>query len=44
MIAQTSTEAAPWTIVSSEDKKHARVQVLETFIREAERILEKNKD
>lgn len=39
MIAQTSTEAAPWTIVSSEDKKHARVQVLETFIREAEKIL-----
>ena len=42
MIAKTSTEKAPWTIVSSEDKKHARVKVLETFIQEAERILENN--
>ncbi|MGB4609537.1 MAG: hypothetical protein ACOX3H_04010 [Saccharofermentanales bacterium] len=44
MIAQTSTEIAPWTVVSSEDKKHARVKVLETFIREAEKILEKTED
>lgn len=41
MIAQTSTETVPWIIVSSEDKRYARVQVLETFIREAEKILEK---
>jgi polyphosphate kinase 2 (PPK2 family) len=31
MIERTSTEIAPWTLVSAEDKRHARVQVLETL-------------
>jgi polyphosphate kinase 2 (PPK2 family) len=31
MVARTSTAAAPWTIVSGEDKRHGRVQVLHTF-------------
>jgi len=31
MIARTSTAYAPWTLVPGNDKKHARVQVLELF-------------
>jgi len=31
MVARTSTEYAPWTLVAGNDKKFARVQVLETF-------------
>lgn len=30
MIDRTSTAYAPWTLVSSEDKRHARVEVLKT--------------
>jgi polyphosphate kinase 2 (PPK2 family) len=30
MTARTSTEAAPWTVVSSQDKHWARIRVLET--------------
>ena len=30
MIARTSTGAAPWTLVSSQDKRWARIRVLET--------------
>ncbi len=32
MIARTSTPAAPWTVVPSNDKYHARVKVIETVI------------
>ena len=31
MVARTSTPDAPWTLVAANDKRHARVQVLETF-------------
>jgi len=31
MVLRTSTELAPWHLVSAEDKQHARVQVLETL-------------
>ncbi|MCA9621166.1 MAG: hypothetical protein KC731_19225, partial [Myxococcales bacterium] len=30
MVARTSTEYAPWTLVPSEDKRFGRVMVLET--------------
>lgn len=31
MVARTSTEYAPWTLVSGNDKKYARIQVLRMF-------------
>jgi len=31
MVTHTSTEYAPWTLIAGNDKKHARVQVLDTF-------------
>jgi polyphosphate:AMP phosphotransferase len=39
MVVRTSTRAAPWTLVSGNDKRVARVQVLETFARRLERVL-----
>jgi polyphosphate:AMP phosphotransferase len=39
MIARTSTTRAPWTIVPANDKRLARVRVLETFCRTLERAL-----
>jgi polyphosphate kinase 2 (PPK2 family) len=30
MIERTSTEKAPWTLVAANDKRHARIKVLET--------------
>ena len=33
MVVRTSTRRAPWTLVAGNDKKLARVQVLEAFIR-----------
>jgi polyphosphate:AMP phosphotransferase len=32
MVERTSTELAPWTLVSGEDKRWARLQVLKTFV------------
>lgn len=32
MLRRTHTEAAPWTLVSAEDKNHARIDVLETVV------------
>jgi polyphosphate kinase 2 (PPK2 family) len=32
MIDRTSTAAAPWTLIEAQDKKHARVKVLETLV------------
>lgn len=40
MIVRTSTEIAPWTIVSGNDKYYARVQVLETVCDAIERALD----
>ncbi|HVT72555.1 MAG TPA: polyphosphate:AMP phosphotransferase [Lacunisphaera sp.] len=36
MVARTSTGAAPWTLVAGNDKKFARVQILETLVRRLE--------
>ena len=32
MVARTSTELAPWTLVEAEDKYHARLKVLSTCV------------
>ncbi|MBI5691091.1 MAG: polyphosphate:AMP phosphotransferase [Verrucomicrobia bacterium] len=32
MVARCSTEYAPWTIVSANDKRHARIQILKTIV------------
>jgi AMP-polyphosphate phosphotransferase len=39
MVVRTSTRRAPWTLVAGNDKKLARIQVLETFIRRLEKAL-----
>ncbi len=43
MIERTSTEFAPWKLVSAEDKRHARVTVLETLCQGLEAVLERKK-
>ncbi|MEZ5988719.1 MAG: hypothetical protein R3F30_06275 [Planctomycetota bacterium] len=40
MVSFTSTPTAPWTLVSSEDKRHGRIQVLEGFVEALERRLD----
>ncbi len=40
MVARTSTEMAPWTLVAGNDKPFARIQVLDTFCRQIRRALE----
>ena len=40
MIQKTSTQHAPWTIVAADDKKFARLQVLQTVCESIERALE----
>ena len=37
MIARTSTEHAPWTLVEAEDKRFARIKVLKTIVAAIER-------
>lgn len=37
MIERTNTDHAPWTLVSSEDKRHARIEVLKTICNELKR-------
>ena len=32
MVARTSTQAAPWTLVKGNDKNFARIKILETFV------------
>jgi polyphosphate:AMP phosphotransferase len=32
MCARTSTEHAPWTLIAGNDKRHARVSILDTFV------------
>jgi polyphosphate:AMP phosphotransferase len=39
MVDRTSTEIAPWTLVPSEDKHWARIQVLETLCKRIEQAL-----
>jgi len=39
MLARTSTRHAPWTLVAGDDKRFARVQVLETACRRIEEAL-----
>jgi polyphosphate:AMP phosphotransferase len=41
MIARTSTHFAPWTLISGNDKRFARVQVLKTVCDALEAVLEK---
>jgi polyphosphate:AMP phosphotransferase len=33
MVARTSVKAAPWTLVAANDKRHARVEVIRTYVR-----------
>jgi polyphosphate:AMP phosphotransferase len=39
MVARTSTEFAPWTVVAGNDKNFARVQILKTLCDALERLL-----
>jgi polyphosphate kinase 2 (PPK2 family) len=39
MVARTSTDIAPWTLVAAEDKNHARIRVLQTLCRRLEDVL-----
>jgi hypothetical protein len=39
MVAHTSTEFAPWTVVAGNDKHFARVQILKTLCEALERLL-----
>jgi len=39
MVVRTSTRPAPWTLVAGDDKRLARIQVLETFARRLEKAL-----
>jgi polyphosphate:AMP phosphotransferase len=39
MFARCSTEFAPWTLVSGNDKKFARIQILKTIVRRLEAAL-----
>ena len=39
MVERTSTAVAPWTLVAANDKRHARVAVLETLCRRLEAAL-----
>jgi polyphosphate:AMP phosphotransferase len=39
MIARTSTGRAPWTLVAADDKRFARVRVIESFVRQLDRAL-----
>jgi polyphosphate kinase 2 (PPK2 family) len=39
MLARTSTDAAPWTVVESNDKGFARVKALKTIISTSQKLL-----
>ena len=39
LVARTSTEFAPWTLVAGNDKKFARVQILQTLVKRLEAAL-----
>jgi polyphosphate kinase 2 (PPK2 family) len=40
MVERTSTSVAPWTLVEANDKRYARVKVLETLCQRLERAVE----
>jgi polyphosphate:AMP phosphotransferase len=42
MVARTSTPHAPWHLVPANDKRHARVQVIQTYAKALEQRLEKD--
>ena len=42
MVAHTSTTTTPWTLVSGNDKKYARIQILKTICEKLENALDKN--
>lgn len=42
MITRTSSEVAPWTIVEAENKRYARVKVLDTVISALEAGMKNN--
>lgn len=39
MVTRTSTAEAPWTLVAGNDKRYARLQILETFCRRLKKAL-----
>jgi polyphosphate kinase 2 (PPK2 family) len=39
MVAHTSTDVAPWTLVSGNDKRFARIQILKTVVKRLEAAL-----
>jgi polyphosphate kinase 2 (PPK2 family) len=41
MVSRTSTECAPWTLVSGDSKYYARIQILKTFCKSIEQALDK---
>jgi len=43
MVTRTSTASAPWTLIAGDDKKAARVQVLETFCQQIDAALHDKK-
>lgn len=43
MVVRTSTEYAPWTLIEGNNKRYARLKVLETICRSLEQLLAKQK-
>jgi polyphosphate kinase 2 (PPK2 family) len=44
MVERTSTPIAPWHIVEGNDKRYARIKILETVCDTLERALQKKPD
>lgn len=40
MLERTDTKAAPWTVISSNNKRYARIESLKTIVGAAERVLQ----
>ena len=40
MVDRTTTEIAPWTLVEAEDKRFARIKILQTIVRTLARALD----
>jgi len=41
MVERTSTELVPWTLVEAQDKRYARVKVLQTICEQLQRVLDR---
>lgn len=41
MVVRTSTEIAPWTLVSANDKRNARIEILSTYCEQLQAALDK---